>query len=71
MFALLSRVAGPLLAAAVLVIPSVSLADTRDVVEFSGVEPGTIVVMTSERQLYFTIDALTRFDFRLGLAAPV
>ena len=67
MAALLSRVAGPLLAAAVLFIASLASADTSNVVEFSGFDPGTIVVKTSERQLYFTIDASHALRFPVGV----
>jgi lipoprotein-anchoring transpeptidase ErfK/SrfK len=67
MIALLSRAAGLFLAAAVFVIPSVSLAETHNVVEFSGFEPGTIIVKTSERQLYFTIDASHALRFPVGV----
>jgi lipoprotein-anchoring transpeptidase ErfK/SrfK len=67
MIAFLSRAAGLLLVAAVFIIPIVSSADTRNIVEFSGFEPGTIIVKTSERQLYFTIDASHALRFPVGV----
>jgi len=67
MIALWSRAAGLLLAAVIFVVPCISSAETHNVVEFSGFEPGTIVVKTSERQLYFTIDSSHALRFPVGV----
>jgi lipoprotein-anchoring transpeptidase ErfK/SrfK len=42
-------------------------AATRDVVPISGVRPGTIVVKTSERRLYFVIDDHRALRFPVGV----
>jgi lipoprotein-anchoring transpeptidase ErfK/SrfK len=40
---------------------------TREVVKFSGFAPGTIVVKTSERQLYYVIDRERALRFPVGV----
>ncbi len=40
---------------------------TRDIVPFSGFAPGTIVVKTSERRLYFVIDPARALRFPVGV----
>jgi len=45
----------------------VSWATTRDIVAFSGFAPGTIVVKTSERRLYFVIDNNHALRFPVGV----
>ena len=42
-------------------------AATRDVVAFSGFAPGTIVVKTGERRLYFVIDSYRALRFPVGV----
>lgn len=56
--------------AAVLVWPLSTRAATRAVVAFSGFAPGTIVVKTGERRLYFVIerDRALRFPVGVGRA---
>jgi hypothetical protein len=49
----LRRTAIVLIMAAAIVSPHGARAAARDVVAFSGFAPGTIVVKTSERRLYF------------------
>lgn len=51
---------GSLLAAA-------ARAATRDIVPFSGFSPGTIVVKTAERRLYFVIDERRALRFPVGV----
>ncbi len=48
-------------------VPDISCAATRDVVAFSGFAPGTIVVKTSERRLYFVIDRDRALRFPVGV----
>jgi len=45
----------------------VAHAATRDVVTFSGFAPGTIVVKTEERHLYYVIDNERALRFRVGV----
>ncbi len=42
-------------------------AATRDIVNFSGFAPGTIVVKTGERRLYFVIDGKRALRFPVGV----
>ena len=42
-------------------------ASTRDVVPLSGFRPGTIVVKTSERTLYFVVDGRNALRFPVGV----
>jgi lipoprotein-anchoring transpeptidase ErfK/SrfK len=53
-------IGGALLAAA-------ARASTQDVVPFSGYQPGTIVVKTNERRLYFVIDSGRALRFPVGV----
>ena len=53
---LLRRTALFMIIAAAIAWPHAARAATRNVVAFSGFAPGTIVVKTSERRLYFVID---------------
>jgi hypothetical protein len=65
---LLPRCAAPVAAFAIaFALPAVSSAATADVVEFSGYTPGTIVVKTSERQLYFVLDGQRARRFPVGV----
>ena len=43
---------------------------SRDIVAFSGVAPGTIVVKTAERKLYYVIDARRALRFPVGVGRP-
>src|SRR5215475_13272313 len=52
---------------AILSLTSLSYAHTTDVVEFSGFAPGTIVVKTSERRLYFVLDNARAIRFPVGV----
>jgi len=52
---------------AILSLPSLSYADASDLVEFSGFTPGTIVVKTSERRLYFVLDNARAMRFPVGV----
>jgi lipoprotein-anchoring transpeptidase ErfK/SrfK len=47
--------------------PDTSRAATRDTVAFSGFAPGTIVVKTGERRLYFVIDNDRALRFPVGV----
>ena len=47
--------------------PQVSRATTHDIVAFSGFAPGTIVVRTGERRLYFVIDGYRALRFPVGV----
>ena len=47
--------------------PHTSRAAARDIVAFSGFAPGTIVVRTSERRLYFVIDNYRALRFPVGV----
>jgi len=53
--------------AIVFALAVVSSAATADVVEFSGYTAGTIVVKTSERQLYFVLDGQRARRFPVGV----
>ena len=48
-------------------IVAAARASTRDVVPLSGFAPGTIVVKTSERRLYFVLDAHSALRFPVGV----
>jgi lipoprotein-anchoring transpeptidase ErfK/SrfK len=50
--------------------PVVSSAASADAVEFSGYTPGTIVVKTTERQLYFVLDGQRARRFPIGVGKP-
>ena len=50
-----------------LALPDAARAATRDIVAFSGFAPGTIVVKTSERRLYFVIDNHRALRFPVGV----
>jgi lipoprotein-anchoring transpeptidase ErfK/SrfK len=50
--------------------PAISSAATADVVEFSGYAPGTIVVKTAERRLYFIVDGQRAKRFPIGVGKP-
>jgi len=54
-------------AALTIALPDISRAATRDVVAFSGFAPGTIVVRTGERRLYFVIDGYRALRFPVGV----
>ncbi len=56
-----------LIIAAAIVWPHGARAATRDVIAFSGFAPGTIVVKTSERRLYFIIDGDRALRFPVGV----
>ena len=45
-------------------------ASPRDVVAFEGFAPGTIVVKTGERQLYFVLDKSRALRFPVGVGKP-
>jgi lipoprotein-anchoring transpeptidase ErfK/SrfK len=51
----------------VLVAAAIAQAAPRDVVAFSGFAPGTIVVKTSERKLYFVLDSSRALRFPVGV----
>jgi lipoprotein-anchoring transpeptidase ErfK/SrfK len=53
--------------AAILSVSSLSYANSGDVVAFSGFAPGTIVVKTSERRLYFVLDKERAMRFPVGV----
>jgi len=57
-----------ILASAALLQAAPSLA--RDVVEISGYRPGTIVVKTSERRLYYVIDRRRALRYPIGVGRP-
>lgn len=48
-------------------LPAASHAATHDVVGFSGYAPGTIVVKTHERRLYFVLDSAHALRFPVGV----
>ena len=50
-----------------LVAAAMAQAAPRDVVNFSGFAPGTIVVKTQERRLYFVIDPYRALRFPVGV----
>src|SRR5471032_1994336 len=52
------------------ILPNVLRAATHDIVAFSGFAPGTIVVKTSERRLYFVIDGDRALRFPVGVGRP-
>ncbi|HZT51021.1 MAG TPA: L,D-transpeptidase [Stellaceae bacterium] len=49
------------------VVVAAARASTRDVVPLSGFAPGTIVVKTSERKLYFVLDGRRALRFPVGV----
>lgn len=50
-----------------LVAAAIAQAAPRDIVSFSGFAPGTIVVKTSERKLYFVLDRDRALRFPVGV----
>lgn len=50
-----------------LVAAAVAHSAPRDIVSFSGYAPGTIVVKTSERRLYFVLDHYRALSFPVGV----
>ncbi len=64
---LLRRTALFMIIAAAIAWPHGARAATRNVVAFSGFAPGTIVVKTSERRLYFVIDGDRALRFPVGV----
>jgi lipoprotein-anchoring transpeptidase ErfK/SrfK len=50
-----------------LVAAAIAQAAPRDIVAFSGAAPGTIVVKTSERKLYFVLDPRHALRFPVGV----
>jgi lipoprotein-anchoring transpeptidase ErfK/SrfK len=67
MIPVLRCIALVLSAALAIALPDISHAATRDVVAFSGFAPGTIVVKTGERRLYFVIDGYRALRFPVGV----
>lgn len=67
MIPVLRGVALALSVALAIALPDISRAATRDVVAFSGFAPGTIVVKTGERRLYFVIDGYRALRFPVGV----
>lgn len=67
MIPVLRRTARVLTIALAIVLPDATRAATRDFVAFSGFAPGTIVVKTSERRLYFVIDSYRALRFPVGV----
>jgi lipoprotein-anchoring transpeptidase ErfK/SrfK len=63
----LQRAALVLVMAVAIACPDSARAATRNVVAFSGFAPGTIVVKTSERRLYFVIDRDRALRFPVGV----
>ena len=53
-----------------LLAAAVAHSATRNVVNFSGFAPGTIVVKTGERHLYFVIDGKRALRFPVGVGRP-
>ena len=51
----------------VLVAAAIARATTRDVVYLSGFAPGTIVVKTQERRLYYVLDGARALRFPVGV----
>jgi lipoprotein-anchoring transpeptidase ErfK/SrfK len=49
------------------VLMAAARASTQDVVAFSGYQPGTVVVKTTERRLYFVIDNGRALRFPVGV----
>ena len=64
---LLRRTAFFLVIALTLAAPDASRATTRDIISFSGFAPGTIVVKTNERRLYYVIDNYRALRFPVGV----
>jgi lipoprotein-anchoring transpeptidase ErfK/SrfK len=50
-----------------LLTAAIARASTRDIVSFSGFAPGTIVVKTNERRLYYVIDGARALRFPVGV----
>jgi lipoprotein-anchoring transpeptidase ErfK/SrfK len=67
MILLLRRTALFLAITLALALPDASRAATRAIVAFSGFAPGTIVVKTGERRLYFVIDDHRALRFPVGV----
>src|SRR5260221_8876226 len=55
------------LAVLALALPAGTRAATHDIVAFSGFAPGTIVVKTSQRRLYFVLDEHYALRFPVGV----
>ena len=55
------------LATALMTSPAIPRADAREMVAFSGFVPGTIVVKTSQRRLYYVIDDHRALRFPVGV----
>ena len=53
-----------------LLAAAVAHSATRNIVRFSGFAPGTIVVKTAERNLYFAIDETRALRFPVGVGRP-
>ena len=53
-----------------LLAAAVAHSATRNIVRFSGFAPGTIVVKTAERNLYFVIDETRALRFPVGVGRP-
>lgn len=51
----------------VLLAAAIAQAAPRDIVSFSGFAPGTIVVKTNERRLYFVLDSQRAMRFPVGV----
>jgi lipoprotein-anchoring transpeptidase ErfK/SrfK len=51
----------------VLIAAAIAQASPRDVVSFTGYAPGTIVVKTNERRLYFVLDGTRAMRFPVGV----
>ncbi len=51
----------------VLVAAAIARAAPRDIVSFSGFAPGTVVVKTQERRLYYVIDGMRALRFPVGV----
>jgi len=50
-----------------LLAPAAAQAATRDIVAFTGFAPGTIVVKTGERSLYYVLDKQSALRFPVGV----
>ena len=67
MSGMLRRLAVGLATALILTSPAIPRADAREMVAFSGFVPGTIVVKTSQRRLYYVIDDHRALRFPVGV----
>ena len=50
-----------------LMAPAIARADAREIVAFSGYAPGTIVVKTGQRRLYYVVDDHRALRFPVGV----